>query len=381
MLSVGHSPPRTGRADARGLRLAILLGAGVLALQSFAPTGSASASEKVSVVAVFPVENLSGRGAPADEIRNVLIDTLTSSGVRVLDDDTLDDFIVRHRIRYAAGIDAATANALREETGADAVLIASVDLSSDEVPPKVGLMARLVSVQAAPVIVWADDVGLAGDDAPGWLELGIVNDYPVLLARGLNLLSDSLREYLRTGQRRAAAKSASKFRPKSSYRRLALDPGRTYSVAVLPFVNLSEHPHAGEILALLFVRHMSGLQNFRVAEVGEIRTRLLEARIIMDGGVSVADAENVASRLSADFVLGGRVIVYEDQQGSGGRTRVEFSTVLIESRSGQVVWSSDSYNDGTDGVYFFERGTTRTAHALATQMGTLVAGMIAGSVK
>jgi hypothetical protein len=42
------------------------------------------------------------------------------------------------------------------------------------------------------------------------------------------------------------------------------------------------------------------------------------------------------------------------------------------------VWSSDSYNDGKDGVRFFERGTSRTAHAMATQMVRLTAEMIAG---
>ena len=41
--------------------------------------------------------------------------------------------MTRHRVRYAAGIDAATAEALQQETGVDGVVIASVELSSDSV--------------------------------------------------------------------------------------------------------------------------------------------------------------------------------------------------------------------------------------------------------
>ena len=67
----------------------------------------------------------------------------------------------------------------------------------------------------------------------------------------------------------------------------------------------------------------------------------------MDGGVSISDADLVATILDADFVLGGRVLYYQDYDGPEANPRVEFSTVLIERRSRKVVWSSHSYNDGT----------------------------------
>jgi hypothetical protein len=57
---------------------------------------------------------------------------------------------------------------------------------------------------------------------------------------------------------------------------------------------------------------------------------------------------------------------------------VVFSTALVEKKSGKVVWSSQSYNDGRDGVGLFERGMSKTAHAMATQMVRLTTDMIAG---
>ncbi len=337
---------------------------------------TATASAAVSAVAVFPVENVSGGAVPAEKVRAFLIDRLASAGIRVLRNEVLDDFMTRHRIRYAAGVDAETAERLKQETGVDAVVIASVDLSSETAAPKFALMARLVSLTGMPTVVWADDTGMAGDDAPGLFDLGVVDDYQKLQAAALKRVGDSLLTFVKTGQPGRGVKSASKFRPKSFYRTVTVEPGRTYSVAVVPFFNLSDRRNAGNVLALLFMRHLAAFPQFRVIDVGTTRRQLLDARIIMDGGLSITDAETVASLIDADFVLAGRVVRYDDNEGPGARPRVEFSTVLIEKKSRRVVWSSNSDNDGGDGVRLFERGWTRTAHAMATQMVALTAQMI-----
>jgi TolB-like protein len=219
---------------------------------------------------------------------------------------------------------------------------------------------------------------MAGDDAPGWLALNLVDDPQVLLARALDRLTGSLVAYMKTGEAGPAREAASKFRPKSSYRSLAVDAGKAYSIAVVPFVSLSDRRNAGDILALLFTRHLSAFPQFRVVEPGVTRRQLLDARIIMDGGLSLGDADTVGALVEADFVLGGRVLRYADYEGAEGNTGVEFSVVIIERKSRRVVWSSASYNDGGDGVRFFERGRSRTAHTMATQMARLTAELIAG---
>lgn len=353
---------------AAGSLLAVFVGAGGHA---------APADVRPTRIAVFPVENLSAGSVPAADIRAAFVDRLASSGIDVLPDQALDEFMRRHRIRYAAGVDAATAAALGQETGVEGVVIVSVGLSSDAVPPKISLVARLVSIRDLPVVVWADDAGLSGDDAPGLLDLGLVHDYPVLLSRALRGLGDSLLAYLAGGEPPVPAKLASKFRPKVAYRGVTLDPGTVYSVAVLPFFNVSGRRNAGEILALLFMRHLSAFGRFRVVDAGEVRQQLLQARVIMDGGISLSDAEAVAAVLDADFVLAGRVLYYQDYEGPEGRTRADFSTVLIERTSRRVVWSSHSYSDGLDGVRFFGRGRSATAHRMATQMVGLTAATIA----
>ncbi len=360
-------------------RVLLLPVVGTVLLLIGAGGGSARPGEPMAAVAVFPVDNWSAGRIPADAIRQAVVGRLTAEGIRVLDDEALAAFVTRHRVRYTSGIDAATAGLLRQETGVDGVVFASVELSSSVAPPKVALFVRLVSIGASPVVVWADDVGMAGDDSPGLYELGVVNDYDTLLTRALDRLGNSLVAFLKTGQDRTTPARAAKFQPKFYHKALALAPGTTYSVAVLPFVNASGRRNAGEVLASLFIRHLSAAPGFRVADTGVARRQLLDARIIMDGGISLSDAETVAALLDADFVLGGRVLRYEDYDGPSGRAGVEFSAVLIERTSRKVVWSSDSYNEGRDGVVFFEWGATRTAHAMATQMVRRTTEMMAGS--
>ena len=351
--------------------LAVVAGAGVPRAHV------AASSQSVSRVAVFPVENLSGGTIPSEQLRQFLIARLVSERVDVLGLRALDEFMTRHRVRYAAGIDTSTAAALRTDTGVQAVLIASVELVSETVPPKIALVARLVSTDGTPAVAWADDAAISGDDAPGMLDLGLVNDYAALEGRALKRIGDSLAEYVRSGTRSFARVSA-KYRPGTVYRALSLEPGRTYSVAVVPFSNLTDRRNAGDILALLFMRHLSDITQFRVVDAGVVRRQLLDARIIMDGGISLSDADTVAALIDADFVLGGRVLRFEGAGGSAGAGRVEFSTVLIERKNRKVVWSSDSETAASGGLGLFEHAGPTTAHAVATQMVRCAAASIAG---
>jgi TolB-like protein len=330
-------------------------------------------------VVVFPVENLTGGNAPTEAVRQFLIGRLVSANLHVLTPDALDEFMARHRVRYAAGIDAETAAALRKETGVANVIIPTIELSIETAPPKVGILARLVSIADAPTVAWAADEGLSGDDAPGLFELGVVNDYEKLQTRALSRIADSLIAHLTHQPPRPLPKTSSKFRPRFWYRHLTLEADRPpVSVAVMPFINLSGRRNAGEILSLLFMGHLSRMPQFRVIDAGVLRRELLNARIIMNSGLSITDADTVGALIDADYVLGGRVLRYEDHEGAGARTRVEFSALLVDRKSRLVVWSSDSAGDGTDGALFFDLGRTRTAHAMATGMVQIATDMIAG---
>src|SRR5512139_3756010 len=148
------------------------------------------------LIAVLPVQNLSGGSAPLKELRQSILEILRKQGVGLLSDEDLQAFMARHRMRYVGGIDAGLSRAFGAETGSGGVLVVSLAHLDETPPPKVALFARLVSTGEIPKVIWTDSVGLAGDDAPGLLDIGLIEDPLVLAEKALSALTGSLLNYL-----------------------------------------------------------------------------------------------------------------------------------------------------------------------------------------
>ena len=336
---------------------------------TIAVADNSAAVEKSLLIAVLPLDNLSGTPAPLGKIRQSLIDALKESGLSFVDQDSMVRFIAKNRLRYTGGVTRTTAVDLKWQTGAEAVLITSVELYSEDPPPKISLTARLVSTGNNPEILWMDGVGLAGDDSIGILELSVIDDPNILLKKAVRYLSTSLRDYFSGGKAGGHTPNGRiKFWPKLFFTSPILDLGTKYKVAVVPFFDESQRRFGGEIMANHFARQLRTLENFTVIEPGEVREALLQMRIIMEDGISFADARALFTKLDADLILAGKVFAYQDYIGVAGKPVVDFSALLIEQKSQEVVWACESFNEGDDGVYFFDWGKVNTAHAMASEM-------------
>jgi hypothetical protein len=371
--SVEPAASRAGGAVRRPRRAAILLA--LLVGVASHPCGAASLSPWSSMrIAVMPVENLSARTAPLGAIRTMVIERLKREGFAILDDETLDAVITRHRIRYTAGVERELALALRAEAATEAILIPTLELFDDSGPPKVAMFWRLISTGDNPTILWLDGAGMAGDDTPGLLGLGLVADPEALVAKAVDALAGSLADVGAEGGPGVRGRPAArKFHPKTLYRSDALDARENYTVAVMPFFNKTGRRYAGEIVALHMMRNLMGFQNFSMVEPGIVRQELLKFRIIMNEGVSLPETDTILDAVNADLVLNGEVLDYQDYRGPDGTAKVDFSVLFIERKSRKVVYSSYSQNRGTDGVVFFDWGRVNTAHAMAAQMARAIA--------
>ena len=321
-------------------------------------------------IAVFPVENLSATNAPIKEFKEFLTRTMRERGITVIEEEALEGFMARNRIRYTGGIDIESARKLREETGAGAALITSIELYSSINPPKIAVTSHLVATEGdRRRILWMDSIGLAGDSSPKILGLGLVKDPKILVQAVAEDLSDSLAGYLSEGVIRPETRGRKRtFQPKMQYGSLVRKEKDDLSVAVVPFHNLSSRSNAGEILSLHFIRYLKEVGNVSVVEPGDVRRKLLDARVILDDGISLANADLISDRLQVDLILTGRVFDYQDYQGEGGSTKVDFSVLVLERKSRKVVWYSRSNSDGNDRVYIFDWGALKTANELATEM-------------
>jgi TolB-like protein len=347
----------------------VILVAALGVLASSAAVAQDAALQR-AVVAVLPVENLSGAPAPLTDIHEQLRGSLRRAGIRLLSDPMLEEFMTRHRLRYVGGLPEGLARALGEETGAAAALVTSVDLYDEALSPKFGLIARLVSTGPDPAILWMDDTQFAGHQKPGVLGMGLVEDVRVLQERALRRIADSLSRRVREGTGATRRGGGRGQKPKQFFGSPFSLPedGRPLRIAVLPFSNDSDSPRAGEILALQFVRHLTRIDGLTVIEPGVVRQALLQGRLVREGGVSLPQADLLRAMVRADVVLSGVVRDYQENRGAWGVPFVNFSARAIDTRTQQSVWSSMSFNRGDAGVVFFDAGRLHTAHALAAEM-------------
>lgn len=325
--------------------------------------------EKKLRIAVMPFSNSSGSPAPIRDMRRLLLESLQISGADLLEERDLETFIIKHRLRYVGGIDETIAYNLRWETGAEAVLVTTLELYSEEVPPKISLLSRLVSTGNNPTILWMDGVGLAGDDSIGFLELSLIKDPQILLRDAVRHLTLSLVRYLSIGEDKIEKPEGKvRFWPVTYYRSPIIDPRANYKIAVVPFFDLSETRSAGEIIAFHFVKQLRMIENFSVIEPGIVRKALLRYRIIQDDGLSLAQADILFSKLNVDLILNGTMLDYQDYRGREGKPIVDFSAMILERESREIVWACESQHQGDDGVFFFDWGKILTANRMATLM-------------
>jgi TolB-like protein len=319
-------------------------------------------------IAVLPIENLSGAKAPLKELRQAFMEKVKAEGFELLPDTALNQFLARHRVRYIGGIDEDSATALAAEERVDAVLITSLEYYSEVIPPKIAITARLVSAGKDPEILWMDSVGLAGNDSPGVFQIGVISKPGELTDKALGRLGKSLSAGLSPASGGTAAERAGKAFPPRLLYLTDLAPDRQFRIVVLPFYNLSGRKYAGEIMTLRFIQELRKLRNFRIVEPGVVRNGLLHFRLIMEGGVSFANADVAFDVLRANLVLTGKTINYQDEQGETGVPRVVFSATILDKENRMVVLASDSYNAGDDRVLFFDFGRISTALGVATEM-------------
>lgn len=326
-------------------------------------------------VAILPIENLSGGTAPLATLRRALGITVAASGVGVVPEEAVDRFIREHRIRYTGGVDEETSRSLKTQLRADAVLVTSLELYSDEAPPKMALMSRLVSTGERSEILWMESLALAGDEEPGILGLGLIEDPVRLRDQVLERLGRSLGAWL-TGDGKPAD-SAGRYGPKAVFAAFGDQGDRKPVMAVLPFTNQSTRKNAGEMAVLHCVKQLVNSGSFAVLEPGVVRNRMLQMRIIMEDGVALPQVDLMSRTMQVDYLVTGKVFEYQDYVGAVGSPKVDFSLQVIEGTEKKVVWSSKSYNEGSDGVFFYDWGRTYTAAALAQKMaGAVVRRML-----
>jgi hypothetical protein len=319
-------------------------------------------------LALYPVQNLTGGAAPVKELTAALRAQLLTYGVVLVPDEIVLRTLAVHRIRYTGGVDRETAAALRDEAGADGVIIPSLEVWQPTPPFRMAMTTRVVSTGAEPAIQFIDAFARTGVDAPGLLAMNVIQSMEILRDESLLQTAMALARSLQESRPIQPCPEWGQLPPNRTYRSpLLSDPARR-TIAVLPFQNTSGRRNAGEVMALRFLAPLLASGTVHVVEPGVVRSELLSHRIGATGGFSVDDARVVLELVRADLVLSGAVRSFEEAAGPTAAPYLEIGSWVLDRKAGQLVWSSTTSGAGDAGVYFFGLGRVTTSSALACTM-------------
>ena len=134
---------------------------------------------------------------------------------------------------------------------------------------------------------------------------------------------------------------------KSRYQDKSMDFAAVRTVAVLPFMNLSQPPAGAERVRDVFSNMLLATGALYVLPSGETQRGLARSGVANQAAPSKEEAVNIGKALSADAIITGVVKEYgEVRSGSSAANTISLSVQMIETQTGKVVWAAATTKGG-----------------------------------
>jgi len=291
-------------------------------------------------IALFPFENFTEDRNALTSVMSVLRDRLEARGLDVLNEDSLNRFLLKERIRSTGYISRDIARKIREELNVQAILVGSVNSFFPGENPRVGFSARLINSSDGSIL-WANHASATGEDFATVLGLGKVKTIDRLISKVIDKLLDS-------------------FSIMPHYKEIE----STYRIAVMPFQNKSKIKDAGMIATYMFLVELFKNQRFQPVEYGEVRRLTVDLRVRGKGELDLKNTETISKSLGADGILVGTVELYNEGEGNLP-PEVIISARLIDARKNRILWYDGYQYNGDEGIIILDWGRIRSVENVA----------------
>ncbi len=292
-------------------------------------------------IALLPFENLTDERAAFSQIMPVIKSRLEKKGVKILDEDSLEKFLLKERIRTTGYISKDIARKMGKELQVGAILLGSISVFYQRENPQVGLLARLIDVSDGSIL-WANQASATGEDFTTILGLGTVRSMDKLVSIIVDRLLASFN-----------------ITPPHKEKEL------THRIAVMPFQNKSKHRDAGMIATHMFLVELFKNKGFEPLEYGEIRKFIVNLRVRSRGELDYQNLKALSETLGVGGVLVGTVELYSDGLDTSSPPEVIISARLINAHKNKIVWADSIHLKGDDGIVAFDWGRIRSVDNVA----------------
>jgi len=290
---------------------------------------------QIEKIAVFPFENFTEDKNAESVIMPVLKQKLKDKGYEILDDNVLNKFFLKERIRTTGYISKDIAKKIKEEFNVDAILLGSINSFSKN-NLQVGISAYVVNPSDS-TIIWADHASASAEDFVKILGLGKIETIQELTSKVLDRLIKS-------------------FDKVPAFKEKEL----TYKIAVMPFKNKSKIKKAGQIVTYMFIEELFKNKNFEPVNYGEIKKAIIDLRIRKKEQLDFKTIKSISDYLGVDGIIIGTVESYNEQEGNFP-PQVTITARLIDVRRNRILWCDSYQYKGDDGIFIFDWGKITTA--------------------
>ena len=311
----------------------------------FAASEAARPSQKTRI-ALIPFENLTDDKAAFDQIMPVVKNRIESKGFELVNEDSLNNFLCKERVRSTGYISREIAQKIKKEFSVEGVLLGSITSYYPIKNPQVGLLARLIDPTNG-VILWANQASATGEDFTTILGLGTIKSMEKLILDVVDRLLNS-------------------FSVTPVYK----EKEQTHRVAVMPFQNKSGRHDAGLVVTYMFLCDLLKQRGFEPVDYGDIRRLVVDLGVRSRGEVDYRSIESFSEGLDVDGILVGTVELYSDGLDTSSPPEVAISARLINARKDKIIWSDSIQVKGDQGIIALDWGRIRAVDSVAYKVVT-----------
>ncbi len=155
-----------------------------------------------------------------------------------------------------------------------------------------------------------------------------------------------------------------------TYVRKSYEQSSVKKVAILPFYNNTKIAEASKIVTGAFVANIVEMKKFKVEFSGNVRSFLVNRRIIVRTGVDLDTIKLMGKRLGVDAVILGRIEEFAGINGKKGGSVpvVSIGSRMVDVRTGEILWMAQYRKTGDDYIKVLDFGKVRSVSELTGKM-------------
>ncbi len=140
---------------------------------------------------------------------------------------------------------------------------------------------------------------------------------------------------------------AGRKRARVTYHDPNMDFGLIQTVAVMPFVNLTNEPKASGRVRDMFMTVLQATGSVYVLPPGEVGRGISRVGIDTPGEPTPEQVVGLAKNVGADVIITGAVLEYGSvRSGSAHANVISVNVEMMEAELGKIVWSASSTRGG-----------------------------------